>query len=131
MGLLRFRRRSAWSSQAGAALMAVLLTLPAGGCLRRGLGKPEPLKHNPKGWSDRQTREARMLFMVIETFRGQDAKSVYRRLRDQGRQMPDGLKFVNSWVAADLGRCFQLMEADDVTLFQRWVAEWADLMAFG
>ena len=69
-----------------------------------------------------------MLFMVVETFRDQDAKPIYRRLRDKGRQMPEGLAFVNSWVAADLGRCFQLMECNDVTLFQRWVAEWSDLM---
>jgi hypothetical protein len=34
------------------------------------------------------------------------------------------------WVAADLGRCFQLMQADDVTLLQRWAAEWSDLIAF-
>jgi hypothetical protein len=33
-------------------------------------------------------------------------------------------------VAADLGRCFQLMEADDITLPQRWIAGWSDLMAF-
>lgn len=71
-----------------------------------------------------------MLFMVIESFRNQDAKPVYRRLRDKGRQMPDGLTFVDSWVAADLGRCFQLMECADVTLLQRWVAAWADLTAF-
>ena len=44
--------------------------------------------------------------------------------------MPDGLAFVNSWVAADLGRCFQLMECDDVTLLQKWIAEWSDLVAF-
>ncbi len=71
-----------------------------------------------------------MQFMVVETFRNQDAKAIYRRLRDRGRMMPDGLKFVSSWVAADLGRCFQLMEADDVSLLQRWVAAWSDLMAF-
>ena len=71
-----------------------------------------------------------MQFMVIERFRDQDAKSVYRRLRDKGRMMPEGLKFVGSWVAADLGRCFQLMEADDVGLLQRWVAAWSDLIAF-
>ncbi len=71
-----------------------------------------------------------MLFMVIETFRNQDAKSVYRRFRDKGRQMPDGLAFVGSWIAADLGRCFQIMETDDVTLLQRWVAEWSDLIDF-
>jgi len=71
-----------------------------------------------------------MLFMVIETFRNQDAKAVYRRFRDRGRMMPDGLSFVSSWVAADLGRCFQVMECDDITLLQKWVAEWSDLAAF-
>ena len=71
-----------------------------------------------------------MLFMVIEEFRNQDAKSVYRRFQSKGRMMPDGLTFVNSWVAADLGRCFQLMECDDVTLLQKWIAEWSDLVAF-
>jgi uncharacterized protein DUF3303 len=71
-----------------------------------------------------------MLFMVIEEFRNQDAKSVYRRFQSKGRMMPDGLAFVNSWVAADLGRCFQLMECDDVTLLQKWIAEWSDLVAF-
>ena len=71
-----------------------------------------------------------MLFMVIETFRDQDAKAVYRRFRERGRMAPDGLAFVDSWVAADLGRCFQLMECADVTLLQRWVAEWSDVTAF-
>jgi hypothetical protein len=71
-----------------------------------------------------------MLFMVIETFRNQDAKAVYRRFRDHGRMMPDGVTFVGSWVAADLSRCFQLMEAGDVALLQKWVAEWSDLAAF-
>jgi hypothetical protein len=71
-----------------------------------------------------------MQFMVVETFRGQDARAVYRRLKAQGRMMPDGLKFVSSFVAADLSRCFQLMECDDVSLLQRWIAQWSDLMAF-
>ena len=71
-----------------------------------------------------------MMFMVVETFRNQDGKAIYRRLREKGRMMPDGLKFVSSWVAADLGRCFQLMEADDITLLQRWIANWSDLMRF-
>jgi len=71
-----------------------------------------------------------MLFMVIERFRNQDALAVYRRFRDKGRQMPDGLAFVGSWVSADVGRCFQLMECDDVTLLQRWVAAWSELIEF-
>jgi hypothetical protein len=71
-----------------------------------------------------------MLFMVVEKFRDQNARAVYRRLRDKGRGIPDGLKFVGSWVSADLGRCFQLMEADDVTLFQRWIVDKSDLVEF-
>ena len=71
-----------------------------------------------------------MLFMVVERFRNQDAKAIYRRLRDKGRMMPEGLSFVGSWVSADVARCFQLMECDDVTLLQRWVAEWSELIEF-
>jgi len=71
-----------------------------------------------------------MLFMVIENFRDQDGKAVYRRFRDKGRLTPDGLQFVGSWVEANLGRCFQLMECDDVTLLQQWVVEWSDLVDF-
>jgi hypothetical protein len=44
--------------------------------------------------------------------------------------LPDGLTFISSFVAADLSRCFQLMECDDVTLFQRWIAEWSALVEF-
>jgi hypothetical protein len=32
--------------------------------------------------------ECAMLFMVIERFKGRDAKAVYRRLREQGRGAP-------------------------------------------
>ena len=71
-----------------------------------------------------------MLFMVIETFRNQNGKAVYRKLRDGGRGLPDGLTFVSSYVTADLGRCFQLMETDDVTLFQRWIADWQEVVEF-
>ena len=71
-----------------------------------------------------------MLFMVIETFRNQDAKAVYRRFREQGRLMPDGIGFVGSWVTADLTRCYQVMECADITLLQRWTAQWSDLVQF-
>lgn len=68
--------------------------------------------------------------MVIETFRGQDAKSAYRRFREKGRMIPDGLTYVDSWVAADLSRCFQVMSCEDVALLQHWVANWSDLIEF-
>jgi len=67
---------------------------------------------------------------VIEKFRNQDAAAVYRRFRERGRQMPEGLSFVASWVTADLGRCFQVMECGDAVLLQRWVSAWSDLVEF-
>ena len=71
-----------------------------------------------------------MLFMVIERFRNRDPRPVYARLRHQGRVLPEGLRYVDSWIEADFGRCFQLMECDDVVLLQRWVVQWRDLAEF-
>ena len=71
-----------------------------------------------------------MLFMVVEKFKNQDGKAVYRKLKESGRALPDGLKFISSYVSADLSRCFQLMETNDVTLFQRWIADWQSVAEF-
>ena len=71
-----------------------------------------------------------MLYMVVEHFRGGDAVSVYRRFRDRGRLVPDGLRHVDSWVSADLTHCYQLMECEDRDLIDRWTAGWADLVEF-
>jgi hypothetical protein len=38
---------------------------------------------------------------------------VYRRFRDHGRQAPDGLQDLASWVSADFTRCYQLMACED------------------
>jgi hypothetical protein len=71
-----------------------------------------------------------MLYMVLERFRDGDAAPVYRRFRDQGRLMPDGLRYVSSWVTDDFRRCFQVMECDDSELLEQWMARWKDLMEF-
>jgi len=70
------------------------------------------------------------MFLVIERFRNKDAAAVYRRFREKGRMLPDGLRYVDSWVTADFDRCFQLMECDDTRLFQQWIANWIDLADF-
>jgi len=71
-----------------------------------------------------------MLFMVVERFKNRDARAVYARLREQGRRMPEGLRYVGSWIEANLDRCFQLMECDDPVRFQEWIVHWHDLMEF-
>ena len=69
-----------------------------------------------------------MLFMVIERFKNRDARAVYRRFRDHGRSMPEGLRYVGSWIEPNFDRCFQVMECDDARLLQQWVVGWSDLI---
>jgi hypothetical protein len=69
-----------------------------------------------------------MLYMVIEHFK--DVPAVYRRFRERGRMMPDGLEYVSSWVDQKLERCFQLMQTDDRRLLDEWMAKWDDLIQF-
>jgi len=66
--------------------------------------------------------------MVIEQFK--DVPEIYRRLREKGRMMPNGLTYISSWIDTDLKVCYQLMETEDVALFQRWTENWDDLMEF-
>jgi hypothetical protein len=69
-----------------------------------------------------------MLYMVIERFK--NAPEIYRRLRDKGRMMPEGLNYVSSWIADDLKTCWQVMETDDFALFDPWIENWRDLVDF-
>jgi len=71
-----------------------------------------------------------MLYMVIESFRDGDPIPVYRRFRDRGRLMPQGVEYRGSWVTDDLKRCFQIMECDDRRLLDEWIARWSDIVDF-
>jgi hypothetical protein len=69
-----------------------------------------------------------MHYMVVERFK--DARAIYKRFREKGRMMPDGLKYVSSWIDRDLKTCWQIMETDDERLFRQWTDAWSDLMDF-
>jgi hypothetical protein len=71
-----------------------------------------------------------MLFMIVEHFKDRDPQPVYKRFAEQGRMAPDGLKYLGSWIEANLDRCFQLMECDDPKLIQQWILKWRDLVDF-
>lgn len=71
-----------------------------------------------------------MIFMVIEHFKERDPGPVYKRFADRGRMMPEGLKYVNSWIEVGMDRCFQVMETDDPVLLQEWMKNWRDLVDF-
>src|SRR5262249_3904376 len=76
----------------------------------------------------RRGRKPPTLYMVVERFRNRDPVPVYRRFREQGRLAPDGLRYVSSWVTADMAECYQLMECADPSLLEQWVARWQDLV---
>lgn len=71
-----------------------------------------------------------MLYMVVEHFKNNDALPVYRRFRERGRLAPEGLTYVSSWVDESFQRCFQLMETEDRSLLDQWIAQWNDLVDF-
>jgi len=74
--------------------------------------------------------EAELKYMIIEVFRPGSKESVYARYEAKGRMLPDGLKYIDSWLAEDGTRCFQLMETDDSELFNLWIEKWSDLVEF-
>jgi hypothetical protein len=71
-----------------------------------------------------------MLYMVFERFKEGAAPQIYRRLHEKGRMMPDGLEYVSSWIDLDFKICYQLMQAEDESLFREWTHAWSDLMDF-
>jgi hypothetical protein len=68
--------------------------------------------------------------MVIERFKTPGAIEVYRRARDHGRLMPEGLEYVSSWIDFDFRLCFQLMKTENEDLLHEWTNHWKDLVDF-
>jgi hypothetical protein len=72
-----------------------------------------------------------MLYFVIERFKNAEAATaVYQRFAERGRMLPEGLKYLDSWVEDNFSRCFQLMETQDPKLFDEWISHWNDLVDF-
>jgi hypothetical protein len=71
-----------------------------------------------------------MLYMVVERFKEGAAPEVYRRARERGRMIPEGLEYVSSWVDLEFKTCYQLMRTEDSSLFAIWTDAWKDLVDF-
>ena len=71
-----------------------------------------------------------MLFMVIEKFYAGKVKLLYERFEEKGRLLPEGVKYVNSWIDENITTCYQLMESDTAEKIQRWTENWNDLADF-
>ncbi len=71
-----------------------------------------------------------MLYMVVEHYKTPGALEIYRRARDHGRMLPEGLRYHSSWVDLGFTACYQLMETDRPELFGAWTDAWKDLVDF-
>lgn len=69
-------------------------------------------------------------YMVIENIKPGQLQNVYNRFHTQGRMLPSGLHFVDSWLTADGRRVFQIMETADIARFDEWMPKWSDLVDF-
>ncbi len=69
--------------------------------------------------------------MVVEHYTA-GPEPVYERAATQGRMLPDGLEYMDSWVVDDdrMDRCFQLMRTENPALLDVWTANWDDLCEF-
>jgi hypothetical protein len=68
--------------------------------------------------------------MIVETFHPGKLRALYARFQEKGRLLPDGVRYVNSWIDAGFTRCFQVMECDDPALLEEWADRWRDLADF-
>lgn len=71
-----------------------------------------------------------MQYMVIEKFMPGRIKDLYQRFAETGRMLPEGVKYINSWISKDVSICYQLMEADSLEDLNLWIANWDDLADF-
>ncbi|MFT4029640.1 MAG: DUF3303 family protein [Protaetiibacter sp.] len=69
------------------------------------------------------------LFMVIEHY-VHGASVVYERFAAQGRMLPAGVEYLNSWIVdePELRTCYQLMRADDDAALALWISRWSDIV---
>jgi Protein of unknown function (DUF3303) len=71
-----------------------------------------------------------MLYMIIETFRPGKVKQLYKRFEERGRQLPDGVRYLDSWIDEKIITCYQVMESDSPERLQKWTELWADFCDF-
>ena len=71
-----------------------------------------------------------MLYMIIEHFHSGKIKELYRRFDEKGRMLPEGVKYINSWINEDMTICYQVMESDSIDNLETWISNWNDVADF-
>jgi len=68
--------------------------------------------------------------MIIERFHPDKVKDMYKRFEEKGRMLPEGVKYINSWINESVSICYQVMEAGSIEKIHEWISNWNDLVDF-
>lgn len=71
-----------------------------------------------------------MTYLIIEKFNPDKVKELYQRLEKEGRMLPVGLKYINSWIDIDVSTCYQIMETSNIGILQEWLTRWDEFATF-
>lgn len=71
-----------------------------------------------------------MLYMIIETFHAGKVNMIYKRFGEKGRLLPEGVRYINSWITKDMNICYQVMESTSEEKIHEWISNWNDLSDF-
>ena len=69
-------------------------------------------------------------YLVIENYKPGKFHEIYQRFSEQGRMLPLGVEYIDSWVEKDLQKCYQIMKADSPVRLNEWIERWSDLVDF-
>jgi hypothetical protein len=68
--------------------------------------------------------------MIIERFYPEKLWQMYERFAEEGRMLPPGVNFINSWINESVTICYQLMEAETPEKLQSWIDRWKEFANF-
>ena len=71
-----------------------------------------------------------MQYLIIEHFKKDKTLELYQRFHEKGRMLPDGVKYINSWIDEKVETCYQIMESESLEKLKTWIAKWDDLADF-
>ena len=71
-----------------------------------------------------------MLYMVIERFDQKKFPAMGKRFQQEGRMLPEGVLYHQSWIDSAGTKCFQILEASRPELLREWMNKWNDLVDF-
>ncbi|HEX8542105.1 MAG TPA: DUF3303 family protein [Pseudomonas sp.] len=70
-----------------------------------------------------------MLFIVNWSIHSQNRNRAIERFLKTGAVAPAGVTMLGRWHAVGGMTGFGIAETDDITLIQKWVLQWSDLLA--